>query len=451
MTWLPGLLVLVAGVAAGLLLARGFKRGKKPSRSAGLELRIADLEARRDDLYERLREINRGVGPEEDRAPLELAAARTLQELDRLEGDLSERHPKRARQRARARAKGAEMGGEPETAAPAPSPARHFITGFAYGAGLLLLVGGLVYWAVRDAKPRPDAAQPTPAAPASGEAHPEMGDLPPAVADRIASISSYLETAPDDLGARKQLGYTYLGASRFVEAFQQAEEILARQPEDPDGLYMQGLVRLTMGQTEVAEQLLQRALATDPDHVDSLTATGIISLRRANYPQAIAIWKQGLAAIGGSNEMIERLITLAEQGRPIEEILGMGRPQPDRPPAEARFEPPSPLTSPDVITVSLELAPGATPIRGSTLYLILRGEGDGPPVAVKRVDAPAFPIRLTLGQADSMMGSPIPESGSVAARLDADGDVSTRDPGDLEATTEASLGEAITLRLAPPP
>ncbi len=446
MSWLPGLVVLIVGLAGGLLLARAFKgSARRKTPATGRELRIADLEARRDELYTRLREINRGLAPAADRESLELAAARTLRDLDRLGGDLVEKEPRLARE---------EETEAPAEATPARAPARHFLTGFAYGAGLLILVGGLIYWAVRDAQPRQDTTAPM-SAPAAGDpVHPDLSDLPPEAANRIASIIAHLERAPDDLDARKDLGYAYLGASRFVEGYRVAEEILARRPEDPDGLYMQGLVRLTMGQAQIAEELLNRALAADPDHVDSLTATGIISLQRGDYPTAIAIWKRGLAAIGGSNEMIERLIRLAEEGRPPEEILGMTPPPAEPPPAEARTEPavaPEPqATAPDAITVSVGLAPGANPVPGSILYVILRGEGSGPPVAVKRIETPRFPMTLTLTQADSMMGAPIPETGQLTARLDVDGSVSTRDPGNLEAAAEVSLGEAVTLRLDTP-
>ncbi len=476
MTWLPGLAVLAVGLVAGLLMARRLQGGK---RAAGkeLELRIADLEARRDDLYRRLREIDEGDGPEEDRTPLERAAARTLRELDRLQGELVRRHPKLARKQKRAGkvAAGVEAPAAPAAVA-ARSQARLFITGFAYGAGLLILVGALIYWAVRDAQPRPDDAGPMAAPPASDTPHPEAGDLPPEIADRVAAIASRLESAPDDLDARKDLGYTYLGAGRFVEAFRQGEEILARRPEDPDGLYLTAIVRLTMGQWQDADQLLARALATDPEHVDSLTATGIIRLQLGDYEQAIAIWKRGLAAVGGANPMIERLIRLAEEGRPPEEILGLDAAAASEPPVErqptaeeilgldpARAAEPPPAPAPatpaaanpapaaapaaDVITIRLELAPGATATPGSILFVMLRGAAGGPPVAVKRIGDPRFPMTLTLGQDDSMMGAPVPETGTVTARLDVDGSASTRGDGDLEASAEAGLGEAITLRL----
>ncbi len=440
MTWLPGLIVLAVGLAAGLLIARRLQGAKATGRD--VELQLSDLETRRDDLYRRLREIDEGLAPEADREPLERAAARTLQKLELLEADLGKRHPKLARERDRDHARPAVEPAAP--AKPASSPTRVFLTGFAYGVGLLLLLGGLIYWAVRDAQPRPDQAGPM-SAPQGAEApHPEFADLPPEVADRIESLTSYLATNGEDLNARKQLGYTYLGASRFVEAFDQGKEILERQPDDPDGLYLQGVVRLTMGQWQIAEELLGRALASDPAHIDSLTAAGIIRLRLGDYEQAIALWQRGSEALGGSHPMLDRLVTLAREGRSPEEILGMPAP-PEAAELAAPAAPAAP--APDAITVSIDLAPGAQPTPGATLFVALRGPGGGPPSAVKRINGPSFPLTVTLSQADSMMGAPLPPSGTVSVRLDADGSASTQQPGDLAASGEAAVGGAISLLL----
>jgi len=76
--WIPGLVVLAVGLIAGALLARRFQRGAAPSR-ADLDLRIGDLEARREELYQRLRA---GDLTPDDRSALELAAARVLRDLD---------------------------------------------------------------------------------------------------------------------------------------------------------------------------------------------------------------------------------------------------------------------------------------------------------------------------------------------------------------------------------
>ncbi len=437
-TWVPGLVVLAFGIGAGLLMARRFQ-GARATDGSDVQLRVEDLRARRDDLYRRLKEMDQGVIPDTDRESLEHAAARTLRELESVEADFKRKHPKLARQNREEAAPSST-----EDARPAPSSARVFVTGFAYGAGLLLLIGGLIYWAVRDAKPREDSNGPMAAAPAPQEAHPETGALPPQVAQRIEALGAQLAQNPDDLEVRKQLGYIYLGTSRFIEAFEQAGAILERQPDDPDGLYLQGIVRLTMGQWQIAEGLLQRALTVDPTHVDALTAAGVIRLRLNDYEQAIEFWERGRMAFGGSHPMLDRMVALAQEGRSPEEILGMPAVDPSSAPA-----PPAQPATPaaDVYTLTLDIAAGKQVPPGSTLFVSLRGGPTGPPTAVKRINRPIFPMTITLGQADSMMGALLPESGTVSARLDADGSASTRDASDLAASAEVSVGDAISLTL----
>ena len=105
----------------------------------------------------------------------------------------------------------------------------------------------------------------------------------------------------------------------------------------------------------------------------------------------------------------------------------------------------------DVYRARIELAPGATAPPGAILFVNLRiVAGAGPPSAVKRVEAPRFPVHITLGSNDAMpglAGRPLPQSGFLSARLDADGNASTRDPSEPTAQAEAAIGEPVTLVL----
>jgi len=83
----------------------------------------------------------------------------------------------------------------------------------------------------------------------------------------------------------------------------------------------------------------------------------------------------------------------------------------------------------------LRLAPelqGAQP-SGAVLFLIARTAAAGPPLAVKRIEAPRFPLDFEIGSADRMLES-VPFAGAVqlTARLDSDGNATSRTPGDLQ-------------------
>jgi hypothetical protein len=71
---------------------------------------------------------------------------------------------------------------------------------------------------------------------------------------------------------------------------------------------------------------------------------------------------------------------------------------------------------------------------GAILFVFARAAGtsDGPPVAVKRLPA-VFPAAFELSEADSMMGKPLPDLLVIEARLDSDGDPTTRPPTDPKA------------------
>ena len=86
------------------------------------------------------------------------------------------------------------------------------------------------------------------------------------------------------------------------------------------------------------------------------------------------------------------------------------------------------------VSVSAELASRVP--RGAVLFIIARRGETGPPLAVKRVRDPRLPLEFRLGPEDRMIQT-LPFQGplKLSARLDADGNAMSREPGDL-------LGEA---------
>jgi hypothetical protein len=104
--------------------------------------------------------------------------------------------------------------------------------------------------------------------------------------------------------------------------------------------------------------------------------------------------------------------------------------------------PPPPRDAPEVAAESgppirgtLRVAPGlegALP-SGAVLFLIARTGAAGPPLAVKRIEAPRFPLDFEIGAADRMLPT-VPFTGALllTARLDSDGNATSRTPGDLQ-------------------
>lgn len=90
------------------------------------------------------------------------------------------------------------------------------------------------------------------------------------------------------------------------------------------------------------------------------------------------------------------------------------------------------------ITGTVRLADGAEVRPGSVLFVIARGGEAGPPTAVLRLPAPSFPFEFRLGPEDRMIAA-MPWEGplQLTARIDLDGNATTRDAGGLEGRSPA--------------
>lgn len=91
-----------------------------------------------------------------------------------------------------------------------------------------------------------------------------------------------------------------------------------------------------------------------------------------------------------------------------------------------------------VVRVAPELAQRVPD--GAVLFLIARRGGGGPPVAVKRFVSPELPLRFSIGPEDRMIQA-MPFEGPlrISARIDADGNATTRTPGDLQGTAAGAF------------
>ncbi len=274
---------------------------------------------------------------------------------------------------------------------------------------------------------------------AEGPPHPTTPEgLPPEVAARIEELRARYEKEPKDLLAHKELALALLATTQYFEAFELAQRLLETYPDDPDGLYIQGVVRLTMGQHDLAIDLLDRVLAQYPNHLQALLYRGLSLYQSGRTGPAIDTWETGLELAGGRHPDLENLLAMAREGGSL--------PSPSAPtsPAGADGE----LVT-DGYPVRLELGPAAGTVAGGTLFLFLRAEEGGAPVAVKRIINPVFPMELLLGPGDVMIeGDEIPEAGLLVARLDRDGSVSTQDDQDLGAQAPAQRGALSRLVLS---
>ena len=104
------------------------------------------------------------------------------------------------------------------------------------------------------------------------------------------------------------------------------------------------------------------------------------------------------------------------------------------PPAPARGAPPVASSAAPPIRGSIQLSPqlrDRVP-EGAVLFLVARSAAGGPPLAAKRIEVLDFPLDYSLGPDDRMVAArPFVGPLRITVRVDADGNASTRNPGDL--------------------
>lgn len=91
-----------------------------------------------------------------------------------------------------------------------------------------------------------------------------------------------------------------------------------------------------------------------------------------------------------------------------------------------------------VIRLAPELE-GRVP-EGAILFLIARTGPSGPPTAVVRIPGPRLPLEFSIGPDDRMIAA-VPFEGpfELTARIDADGNAMSRNPGDLQGAAAGTV------------
>lgn len=334
---------------------------------------------------------------------------------------------------------------------------RGFVLGVTGMASALLLV-----FAVSKTVARPRSGHvPAPAAQLTeNPVHPTPG---PHVASggtvdaAEAEAKAALERDPDDVNARLELARIRLDKQDYMSVQSETEHVLKRSPGNARAIAYQSQVRLMMGQPQVAVEMLRQAVAKEPTFLqayiylsDAYLSLGqaaeakeAIEAAKRQYPAQSAWLESGFAEMKADMETF---------GPPFPKgganPHGSTGPNPHGPGPSGVVDPgPTPGSS---VAGKLELDPtleGKVPV-GAVVFLTIRPAGSpgGPPVAAKRLPA-SFPCVFEVGPADTMQGGPIPERLAVEARLDADGDASTREPSDPIARLDDVKAGTTGLRL----
>ena len=209
---------------------------------------------------------------------------------------------------------------------------------------------------------------------------------------------------------------------KAIEAFKHA---LAIDPNQPEAHAYMGFILVQAGHADGALLAFDKALAVAPN------------LPMALWGKGMTLY-QGKQDYAGAKEAFEKLLRIIPAGAEraeVEKILAE-MPQGGQKPRR-QSEPAPPQTSTDQqITgkISIDSKLKANVDGQASLFIIARPSdtGKGPPLAVKKIDRPVFPLSYSLGAENVMMqGMPFTGNVTITARLDKDGNPTTRQPGDL--------------------
>jgi tetratricopeptide (TPR) repeat protein len=434
--------VLAAGLALGAFLVWRMRRAAPAPAMDHVPVELRDLDGRLAVLVHQLRELQDLAAT---RSPEQLARERYALELEAAE--VWRERERSAPSVAAAKKTKAVGAGQAPSLDVAASHAG--LRGFLWGAGSVAAVALLLFYVGRTAKPREEGGSVTGNLPPRGGASTggddaAGGEAPGEDAADEAEVRAALKANPDDLDARLDLAMLHLRKRELMAVWEETQYVLGKQPGHPRALSYQALVRLAMGQGDVAERMLKQALATDPNLFEAYLHLALVETRLGRDQEAQA------AIDEASRRFPERAQALA---RVLPEIRGAAGAQG---PADAEGDPHAAVPPPSesagapalagVIELPSSLASRVGP--NAVVFVTVResGTAGGPPVAVKRLPA-SFPLRFAIGPGDSMMGQALPARARLEARVDSDGDPLTRDPNDPKAQLDGVTAGSSRLRL----
>ncbi|HJW92230.1 MAG TPA: tetratricopeptide repeat protein [Thermoanaerobaculia bacterium] len=431
--WLSATAMLLSGLIVGFMFIYASMRKKQQAAAPGEDLEIRDLKARRDTLIQQLRELEDVPANAAERTRLEREAAQVLRALD---GRVS------------------AAPAAPRTATPpaAPSPGMNpTVKGFLWGVGSIGILGFLG-WFVYSSSTDKNARQPNAMQPASTQTIAPAQQTDPAVAQLEAQVAN----APDDVNARIDLAKAYLEKENMMGVFEQTQAVLAKSPAEPRALTYQALVRMSMGQSDVAGEMLEKATKTDPKLTDAWVGLAWLDFQTGKRDAGEKAIREAMKQHPEQQARLEQVLTEMKNQRPAAQAqMPSNHPAlPSPGDANAVAAPQQQASNGDPgnihITINIDNAAAARAPQHAILYIIARAAGvtSGPPVAVKRLLSNGFPIDVDFGSADSMMGQPMPPKIHLEVRLDTDGDAATKSPQDPVAVQDGvSVGSKVSLVL----
>ena len=337
------------------------------------------------------------------RSEYEVQAAAVLQNMDALpKAQAREATPRKREKRTERTLQGR----------PAGAGRRGWV--LAVGGGFILVfgvaIGALLSMSLRDRQAQSDSI---------------TGDFLTGTGPAGMSPATGASAATADFSTLVAQGKSALERNDLPQAIEAFKGALVLDPNHPAPHAYMGLILAQAGHYDGALMAFDKALASDP-----------------KFP--LALWGKGMLLfqvkkdLAGARQNLEKVLVLLPQGPERDEV--------QKALVQINL---SGAASKQTVAQNEPAGAGAGNISGSVaiasdlkakltgneaLFIIARAaqSAGGPPLAVKKIDRPSFPVAYTLGQENVMMpGVAFSGKINVSARLDKDGNPTTRQAGDM--------------------
>lgn len=137
----------------------------------------------------------------------------------------------------------------------------------------------------------------------------------------VQRLAAKLAAQPDDAQGWRMLIRSYETLRRFDEAAAAYARLLKLVPETPELLADYAVVLgMTQGQTLAGEpeQLIQRALALDPDNLQALALAGSAAFERKDYGHAVKSWQRLLVRVPPDSGMARSIAASIDKARALQ-------------------------------------------------------------------------------------------------------------------------------------
>lgn len=313
------------------------------------------------------------------------------------------------------------------------------------GAGGMLLVallaGGFFVLAGQDARTRAPGGTMTggdqveAANQMSAEA---AGAASPAADPVLEDLRRQAAERPDDLSVLNPLTERCIAAQDLQCAMETNQQALEAAPEDPVARTYRAVLLAFIGRRDEALSQLEAISTEHPDTLEAWIYQGLLTMSFDPARATVAF---------------EKALALDDNPQ-IRQALAQARARLESGDGAAPEPPASPAGGEALATGTIRLADGQSADGAQALFVYLRDPSGGPPLGAKKLPPGPFPMALTFTRADllPMAGRrPLPETVTLGARLDGDGNAMSREPLPTSADLSVSPGvEGVELVLEAP-